>query len=120
MLANLELLEDRLCLSVSLSPVFANHMVLQRDLPIQITGSAQPGENVVVTLAGPAGTQTQATRTDSGGVWSVTLGALPAGGDYTLTASGQNRVVRSDILMGDVWVCSRPSNMLLPLSASDN
>jgi sialate O-acetylesterase len=120
MLANLELLEDRLCLSVSLSSVFADHMVLQRDMPIQITGSAQSGEGVTVTLAGPAGTQTQATRADSDGVWSVTLGALPAGGDYTLTASGQNRVVVSDVLIGDVWVCSGQSNMVLPLSSTAN
>jgi sialate O-acetylesterase len=120
MLANLELLEDRLCLSVSLSSVFADHMVLQREMPIQITGSAQPGENVVVTLAGPAGTQTGTTQAGSDGVWSVTLGALPAGGDYTLTASGQNRVVLSDILVGDVWVCSGQSNMVLPLGSTDN
>jgi sialate O-acetylesterase len=120
MLADLELLEDRLCLNVSLSSVFADHMVLQRDMPIQITGSAQPGESVAVTLTGPVGTLTRATQASPEGDWSVTLNPLPAGIGYTLAVSGRNRIVLSDILIGDVWVCAGQSNMAFPLSASDN
>jgi sialate O-acetylesterase len=120
MLADLELLEDRLCLNVSLSTVFADHMVLQRDMPIQVSGSAAPGESVMVTLTGPVGTLTRATQAGSGGGWSVSLNPLPAGIGYTLYVTGQNRIVLSDILIGDVWVCSGQSNMSFPLSASDN
>lgn len=74
-----------------------------------------PGENVAVTLAGPAVTEYASTQAGASGAWSVSLAALPAGGPYTLTASGQNTVVLSDILMCDVWVCSGQSNMVLPL-----
>ena len=40
-------------------------------------------------------------------------------GSYTLTVTGQNRIILSDILIGDVWVCSGQSNMAFPLSAAD-
>jgi len=116
----LEPLEDRLCLSVSLAPVFSDHMVLQRDLPIHIWGSAMPTESVSVTLAGPAGTQVQTTQAGPSGDWSVSLNPLPAGVNYSLTVTGQNRVVLSDLLIGDVWVCAGQSNMWFPLSESDN
>src|SRR5688572_31340151 len=46
-----------------LDPVFGRHVVLQRDRPIPIWGSAAPGEQVTVTLSG----STRSVRADGNG-----------------------------------------------------
>jgi sialate O-acetylesterase len=101
-----------------LSPVFEDHAVLQRDRPISVWGSAAPGEQVSVTLnARPA-----SARADAAGRWRAALPAMSAGGPYTLEAHAESgaRQVISDILIGDVWLCSGQSNMELPVSRSRN
>ncbi len=93
----------------TLSPLFTNGAVLQRDRPLAIWGSAAPGETVTVEMAG----HTAQAVAGSDGRWMANLAALGAGGPYALnakTASGQT-LARSDILLGDVWLCSGQSNM---------
>ncbi|MFO7296093.1 MAG: sialate O-acetylesterase, partial [Clostridia bacterium] len=50
------------------------------------------------------------------GKWEVLLPKLPAGGPHSMeiTAS-QQRIIVKDILIGDVWVCSGQSNMVIPM-----
>jgi sialate O-acetylesterase len=101
-----------------LHPLFADHAVLQRDRPIDVWGAAPPGEEVTVTLAGAR----TAVRADAAGRWSARLPALSAGGPHELVArvgSGAAQTVR-DVLVGDVWLCSGQSNMVLPVSRSLN
>ncbi|MBI2513283.1 MAG: beta galactosidase jelly roll domain-containing protein [Opitutae bacterium] len=86
--------------------LFCDHAVLQQGMPIPVWGDADEGEKVTVTLAG----QTVSTVA-RGGRWSVRLAALPAGGPHTLTIEGKNRIALSDVLVGEVWVCSGQSNM---------
>lgn len=101
----------------TLHPVFADHAVLQRDRPIAIWGSADPGETVTVTLGGASRTVTA----DRGGAWRVELPAMPAGGPHRLLASGTRAHARAeDVLIGDVWLCSGQSNMEFPVSRGLN
>ena len=97
----------------SLASVFGDHMVLQRERPVQIWGTADAGVELRVSLAGHA---TEA-RSDENGAWSVTMPALSAGGPYRLELSGPGGVVRTvdDILVGEVWLCSGQSNMEYPV-----
>ncbi len=88
-------------------PLFADHAVLQRDATIPVWGWAAAGEAVTVTLAGGM-TQTVA---GADGAWRVTLGKLPAGGPHTLVIAGTRTVTLTDLLIGDVWLCSGQSNM---------
>jgi hypothetical protein len=60
---------------VSLPKLFSSHMVLQRDMPIHVWGSAAPGESVTATFHDLTNTAT----TDATGRWSVYLPAQPAG-----------------------------------------
>src|SRR4051812_747400 len=91
-----------------LARIFADHVVLQRDRPIDVYGAALPGETVSVTLSGA----TLEATADAKGHWRVALPALPAGGPYTLTARTKNRQQdAADVLVGDVWLCSGQSNM---------
>ncbi|HTL51586.1 MAG TPA: sialate O-acetylesterase, partial [Planctomycetota bacterium] len=96
-----------------LAALFSDHMVLQRDHPLPVWGWAKPGETVTVELAGKSA---QATA-GADGRWQVQLPALPAGGPHVLIARGRAAAAAkvSDILVGDVWICSGQSNMEWPL-----
>jgi sialate O-acetylesterase len=99
--------------SLALSGLFQDHAVLQRDRPIEVWGRAASGEEITVSLAA----STASTRADAAGRWSVTLPALSAGGPFVLTAQGSpdDRQSASDVLIGDVFLCSGQSNMELPV-----
>jgi sialate O-acetylesterase len=94
-----------------LNPLFSDHVVLQRDRPIEVWGHAKPGEQVALTID-----RAQAEiNADRDGKWSLTLPAMRAGGPHTLTvtaATGATQRV-NDVLIGDVWLCSGQSNMQL-------
>jgi sialate O-acetylesterase len=101
-----------------LNPVFQDHAILQRDRPISVWGSAAPGDEVTIAFNG----HQASGRADGSGRWSVTLPATSAGGPFTLearAASGASQTI-SDILVGDVWLCSGQSNMELPVSRTRN
>ena len=101
----------------TLNPIFSDHGVLQRGRPIPVWGTAAPGEQVSVSL-GPAAASATADRA---GAWRVTLPAMPAGGPLTLTArSASGSASASDLLVGDVWLCSGQSNMELQVSRALN
>lgn len=92
---------------VRLPHVIADNMVLQRDMPIRIWGWADPGEQVTVSLAD----RTAQATTAADGTWRVSLPKLSAGGPHTLTVAGKNKLEVTNVLIGEVWVCSGQSNM---------
>jgi sialate O-acetylesterase len=101
---------------VSLPAIFSDHMVLQREHENRVWGRAEPGEQVTVKFAN----QEQTTTADDAGRWQVALSALPAGGPYKLEISGKNALTISDVLVGEVWVCSGQSNMEWPIEATND
>jgi len=95
--------------ALSLGPLFQDHAVFQRDRPIPVWGTAGPGDEVTVAFAGSQAI----ARADASGRWSATLPAIAAGGPHGLevrTTSGATLTL-SDILVGDVFLCSGQSNM---------
>jgi sialate O-acetylesterase len=102
---------------VSLPGFFGDHMVMQRDVELRIWGWCEAGEEVSVTLAGKAAT----TKGNSDGTWNVTLPAMQAGTTpLKLRVKGNNTIEISDILVGEVWLCSGQSNMEWTVAASTN
>jgi len=99
-----------------LHPLFTDHMVLQREMPITIWGWTQPGTAVKVTLDKLTATGTA----DARGKWQVKLEPLPAGGPYTMTVTCPQTAEVHDVLLGDVWICSGQSNMQLSVSGALN
>ena len=99
---------------VHLNRIFSEHMVLQRNRPIQIFGTATPGSSVAVVFDG----QRSVATADADGNWQVTFPPRPAGGPYTLEVNGQDRGIRfHDVLVGDVWFCSGQSNMEMEVNS---
>ena len=88
--------------------IFGDHMVLQQDTKIAIFGWADAGETVEVVFAG----QKVKTTADTDGTWRVNLKPIKTKKEgQTLTIAGKNKLVYSDVLVGDVWVASGQSNM---------
>ena len=107
---------------VTLPRVISNNMVLQRDTQVPIWGWASPDEEITVTLRAEAeGIKPISTTTavaDAAGNWQVKLPAMTAGGPYTLRIKGSNTLALTNVLFGEVWVCSGQSNMQWSVSAS--
>lgn len=94
---------------------FTDHAVLQRDQPLPVWGTAEPGEAIEVSLAGK---QVKVTA-DARGAWMARLPALPAGGPFELKLAGREIVVLKDLLIGEVWLCSGQSNMDFTVAKTD-
>jgi sialate O-acetylesterase len=95
-----------------LSPMFADHMVLQRSKPNSIWGWTTPGARVRVEIAGHGVSATTA----SDGRWVAKIDPPSVGGPYEMKIDGPQTIVLHDLLVGDVWLCGGQSNMELGLS----
>jgi len=101
---------------VKLPAIFADHMVLQRQMPIVVWGSGAPGEKVAVDFSG---NHVEAT-VDASGSWRVELPAMEALVEgRTLSVRGSNTLTLNDVLVGEVWLCSGQSNMEWALGRSE-
>lgn len=100
--------------TIAPAPLFTDNAVLQRGQSIPVWGTAEPEENITVSLNG----KTAQTAANGAGEWMVKLPEQTAGGPYTLTISGNKSetVALKNILIGEVWLCSGQSNMEYPLS----
>lgn len=105
---------------VTVNPLFSDRAVLQRDMPVRVWGTAEPGEQVTVKYAG----QQQTATADTGGKWVVTLKAMKASAEpreMVVESRGTDEVSRiKDVLVGDVWLAGGQSNMAFPLSSAHN
>jgi len=101
---------------VKLPAIFGNHMVLQRGMKVPVWGTADAGEKVTVKVL----TQEQSATADSKGSWRVTLDPLTSDEPIEVSISGKNQIKFSDVLIGEVWVCSGQSNMERRVDQSAN
>jgi sialate O-acetylesterase len=94
--------------------IFSDHMVLQRNQPIKIWGKAIPGKVVYVKF-GLLNSQT-ITKNDSS--WQFTFPELDASkvARQLEISSVNEKVIFSNILIGDIWLCIGQSNMEWPMS----
>jgi len=97
---------------VKLAAIFGDNMVFQQQQPVPVWGWSAPGAVVNVSFAG----QNRKTQADASGRWLVKLGKLKAAAEpQTLVVTADTTVVRTNILVGEVWLASGQSNMEKPL-----
>ena len=96
--------------------ILSDHMVLQRDQPVPIWGWDTPGKTVSVTI----GDLTLKDNADDQGNWKVAIPPHKAGGPHEITISGTSTIKFSDVLFGEVWLCSGQSNMEWRVNGSLN
>jgi len=97
---------------VRLPRLISDGMVLQRDAQVKIWGWAAINEEISIQFKDTV----YHTSANSNGEWKIVLSGLKPGGPYTLQINASNQITVSDILVGDVWVCSGQSNMELPMA----
>lgn len=100
--------------AITLPSFFTSNMVLQQSTQAPIWGKARPGKKVTVT--GSWDQKTYTVQADATGNWKVEL-TTPAAGltPYTLTISDGQKLVLTNVLIGEVWLASGQSNMEMPL-----
>ncbi|MFM9963498.1 MAG: family 16 glycoside hydrolase [Planctomycetaceae bacterium] len=96
---------------LSLSSLFTDHAVLQRDIAVPVWGKAEPGSEVTVEFAD----QKKSAKAGTDGKWIVKLDPMPASAEpreLTVQSTIENQKSKiTDVLVGEVWVCSGQSNM---------
>jgi len=96
---------------VRLPLLVSDGMVLQRGDSTKVWGWAEAGEKVTINFNG----ETYNSTADTNGKWTVMLSELKAGGPYTMEINAENHITLKDVMIGDVWICSGQSNMVLPM-----
>lgn len=93
--------------------IYSDGMVLQRYMPLKISGTANAGDTVTVSL----GKNKLSDVSNNRGEWNVTLPPMPEGTGLTMTVTdGKTTIVYNDVALGEVWLASGQSNMAFPLS----
>lgn len=103
------LMATRLEGALTLAGIFTDQAVLQREAAVPVWGWADPGAEIVLEFAG----QKVTTLTGSDGKWITKLAAMAASAEPRVLkiTAGDQSLTRSEVLVGDVWLCSGQSNM---------
>jgi sialate O-acetylesterase len=102
--------------AVTMNGLFTNNMVLQHGMSVPVWGTATSGENVSVTINGQTKTGTASTA----GSWKIILDSLSIGGPFQMVVRGANTITLTNVMVGEVWLCSGQSNMTIGLGAFYN
>lgn len=91
-------------------------MVLQRQQPVSIWGTASQGEKVELSF----GRLRFETRADAEGRWQIALPIMEAGGPFKVrVSSGAYARTFEDVFVGEVWLAAGQSNMAFRFRLSD-
>jgi sialate O-acetylesterase len=97
------------------SPIFGDHMVLQRDETNVIWGWTTPDAEVTVEVNGKQSTGTAGAD----GKWTARIEPVRSTKPFAIRVTGLQTVELRDVLAGDVWLCGGQSNMEFPLSRAE-
>ena len=99
--------------ALTMPHIFGDHMVLQTGEPVPVWGWAKPGESITVSFAGQ---KKQTTAASGDGSWKVELEPIAVSAQPSeMMVAGDETITFSDVLVGEVWLCSGQSNMEKPL-----
>ena len=98
---------------IKLPAFFSSDMVLQQQTTANIWGKATP--NKQITLFTSWNLKRYKTTADNDGNWKFSFATTKAGGPYTIVISDGKSVTLSNIMLGEVWLCSGQSNMEMPM-----
>ena len=91
--------------------VFSDGMVLQQNSKVAVWGWGDPSEELML-LSGWNPGDTVRVVVDNQGCWKAELETGRAGGPYVLEVKSRKESRKlSDVMLGEVWLCSGQSNM---------
>ena len=94
---------------VTLPCFFSDNMVLQQQTECNIWGWTEPGKKVIVHTPWDKKSHRATARKD--GHFEVTIQTPKAGGPYDIRFQDGDFVKLSNVMIGEVWICSGQSNM---------
>lgn len=103
---------------VILPAIFGSGMVIQQKENVKVWGKAKLNANVIITTSWDAKTYT--VKTNATGNWKATIATPKAGGPYAITFNDGVKLTLTDVLVGEVWLCSGQSNMEMPIKGFGN
>ena len=100
-----------------LPALYDDHMVIQQQSPVPIWGWAHTTQEITIKVSWD--TTTVKTKSDNTTYWAATLYTPAAGGPHTITIkAGGEMITLTDVMVGEVWLCSGQSNMEWGMNAS--
>ena len=99
--------------TIRLPNVFGSNMVLQREQPVTVWGWGEAGETVTVKID----SESRTAKANEKGEWRVALPAMKTGGTHVVSVSGSSSIEYTNVLVGDVWLCSGQSNMEMGIAS---
>ncbi len=103
---------------IRLPAIFGDNMVLQQQSNVAIWGTSNSNSAVVVTTSW--NDRTYSVRSSDKGNWKIKVATPQAGGPFEINISDGGTFKLSNILIGEVWVCSGQSNMGMPMKGKRN
>lgn len=100
---------SNVCAQVKLLPLFSDNMVLQQKTEAPIWGETRPNKTVEIITSWNKKRYT--VQADAQGKWKTKVDTPKAGGPYTVTISDGKPVELTNVMIGEVWICSGQSNM---------
>ena len=94
---------------VKLPAFFSDNMVLQQQTECNIWGWTEPGKKVIIHTPWDKKSHRATARKD--GRFEVTIQTPEAGGPYDIWFQDGDFVKLSNVMIGEVWICSGQSNM---------
>jgi sialate O-acetylesterase len=97
---------------LKLPAIISDHMVLQQKQANPIWGWDTPGTDVTVKIDG----QVKTAKAGDDGKWKVKIDPIDGGySPFTIVIEGSSKRELTDVLVGEVWMCSGQSNMGMTL-----
>jgi len=93
--------------SFTIANILQSNMVIQRNKPLMVWGTAKAASSITVNASWLTNAVT--TKANASGVWTVSVnvgGANTSAQTITVSSANSKSISLTNILIGDVWVCS--------------
>ena len=98
---------------VQLPDIISDNMVLQQKQDVALWGTAEPNSKIDILTSWDGKKLT--VSSDKSGTWKAYVKTPAAGGPYTISFDDGDLTVVNNVLIGEVWLCSGQSNMVMPM-----
>jgi len=105
-------------LGFTLANTLRNNMVIQRNKPLKVWGTATASSKISLKTSWL--TDSVSTTADASGSWEISINVGSANATpqtITATVVGGKSISLKNILIGDVWICSGQSNMVMQVDS---
>ena len=101
------------CAQPKLAALFTDNLVLQQKSTVQVWGWDKP--SAIISLTNTWDKKIYKTTAGADGKFILKINTPAAGGPYALTVTNGKAITLSNILIGEVWICTGQSNMEMPM-----